>query len=389
MKKIGIDINCLLYDQSGFGRYTRNLIKNILALDPSNEYFLYANFIRKSAERKKILTNFIRETGAKNVHLRPLLLPAQWKEIITGTNFSYPKIMPDELDLFFAPHFAGVAKNGFQKTVVTIHDLVFLKYPEHRGEKLSRYYLKRTKIAVEKASHIIAVSEATKKDLISLLQVPGEKITVIHEGVEDSFCPNIDVRTIALHTNKYVGPKTKYILSVGTLEPRKNLSIIVKAFSLLPLSLQNQYKIVFVGGKGWNNQELQQTIQDYNLAKKVIFTGFVTDRDLPYFFNRAAVFVYPSLYEGFGLPVLEAMSSGAPVITSNVSSLPEVAGRAGILIDPKNEKELADALKKVLSNPKLALSMQKKGLLQAKKFSWQKAAVATLKVFNKSLKAKL
>jgi glycosyltransferase involved in cell wall biosynthesis len=386
MKRIGIDANCLLYDQSGFGRYTSNLIKNILKNDSANEYFLYANFIRKSSQRKKILSDFIYETKAKNVHLRILSLPSQWKEIISGTNFPYSKIMPDSLDLYFSPHFAGIPRNGFNKQVVTIHDLVFLKYPEHRGTKLSRYYLKRTKIAIEKSDKIIAVSLSTKKDLIELLQVPKEKIQVIYEGADDNFRVIADARTTTLRTKKYVDLKTKYILSVGNLEPRKNLSVIIKAFSLLPLNLQQQYKIVFVGGKGWNNQELAQTIDDYNLSGKIIFTGYVPDKDLPYLYNRAAVFIYPSLYEGFGLPVLEAMSCGTPVITSNLSSLPEIVGRAGILVNPKNEQELAGAIKNILERPKMALSMKKKGLLQAKKFSWQKAAKETLKVFKKVTK---
>jgi len=378
---IGIDINCLLFDRSGFGRYTENLVKNLLLIDHKNEYFLYANFIRKSQERRKIIHGLIQETNAKNVTVKVFPLPAHWKEMLTGTSYSYTSIVKDPLDIYFAPHYAGIPKNGFSQMVVTIHDLVFIKYPEHRG-RLSDYYLKRTKIAVEKSVKIIADSESTKKDLIDLLDVNADKIKVIYLGVDEQFKVYHQNEIIA-RTQKYVPTEQKYILSVGTLEPRKNLSMIVKAFSLLPIELQQTYKIVFTGGKGWNNQALAQTIADYNLKDRVIFTGFVSDEDLPYLYNRADLFIYPSLYEGFGLPVLEAMACGAPIITSNVSSLPEVVGKAGILIDPKNEQEIAHKMKQILTNPKLADDLRKKGPLQAKKFTWKKTAQETLKIFER------
>lgn len=381
---IGIDINCLLFDQSGFGHYTTHLVKNLLILDKKNHYFLYANFIRKSRQRRQMIDDLVAQTKAKNVTVRVLPLPAHWKEILIGTPYPYTNLIKDPLDLYFAPHFAGIPKNGFPKMVVTIHDLVFMKFPEHRGA-LSDFYLKRTKIAIEKSQQIIADSLSTKKDLIDLLGVSSNKIKVVSLGVDHLFKKINNQKEIVLRTQKYIDLGQKYILAVGNLEPRKNLSVIVKAFSLLPLKLQQQYKIVFVGGKGWNNSRLQQTIHDHNLSSKVIFTGFVKDEDLPYIYNRASVFIYPSLYEGFGLPPLEAMACGTPVICSNTSSLPEVVGRAGLLINPQDETEIAQAMKKILNSPLLAQKLSAKGQKQAEKFSWAKTARETLAVFHKIL----
>lgn len=180
----------------------------------------------------------------------------------------------------------------------------------------------------------------------------------------------------------------KYILAVCTLEPRKNLVRLVRAYALLPNTLRQKYSLVLVGKSGWNNQELNQTIRDLNLTDKVKMTGFVQDQDLPYFYNGAAVFAYPSLYEGFGLPPLEAMSCGAPVLTSKVSSLTEVVEDAALTVDPYNEEEIARHLKSILTSSKIAQSLREKGLAQAKKFSWDKAAKETIKVYNSFNKIK-
>ncbi len=379
--KIGIDANCIVFDRSGFGRYALNLVENVLKVDQINHYFLYASFIRKP-ERRKILDDLVTAAKNNNVKVKIIPIPARWKELLTGFPISLRNFIKEDLDLYFAPHFAGIPVKGFDHNIVSIQDLVFMKYPEHRGHRLSNYYLRRTKIALKNAEQIIASSRSTKNDLIELLDIPKEKIDVVYLGVSKDFMVNKNVIKTNEIIAKYIPKETKYILSVSTLEPRKNLPVLIKAFSLLPNRLKQEYKIVLTGGKGWNNRELQDTIENYNLTDKVISTGFVPDRDLPYIYNRASVFAYPSLYEGFGLPPLEAMASGTPVVCSNKSSLPEVIGKAGILIDPTNEGELAHALEKVLTSRKISEQMIKRGLKQSKKFNWKKAAVETIAVFN-------
>ena len=383
---IGIDINCLIFEKAGFGRYTASLVENILKIDQKNQYILYASFIQHRAERQKILEDLIRKTGAKNAQIKIITIPAAWKEFLTGFNFPLQSLIKDPLDVYFAPHFAGIPKQGFKKMIVTIQDLVFMKYPDHRGKRLSNYYLKRTKIAIENSKQIIASSDSTRRDLVGLLGVPVRKIKVIHLGASPNFKIIKNQKELEAITKKYIRPKQKYILTVGTLEPRKNLSALIEAFVLLPNSLQREYKLMFVGAQGWNNDELGRIISDYNLKEKVIFPGFVKDEDLPYIYNKASIFIYPSLYEGFGLPPLEAMACGVPVIASGTSSLPEVIGKAGILVNPRKEEEIAKAMRYVLTNPKVAKQMIKKGSKQAKKFSWRKTAEETLKVFHKVVK---
>lgn len=381
--KIGIDVNSILFDQSGVGHYSLNIVKNLLLVDTANEYVLCAdNFLKKKSERKRILQSLV--DGAKNrkVSIKILPLPPKVKDWLIGTPYFYPNLLQEKFDIYFSPHFTTTPKNGFSKTVTTVHDVIFLENPEYWPATLSRYYAKRVKMAIKSSKEIIAVSESTKHDLINLLKVPREKIKVIHEGVASGFYQITDQKMLLDKTAQYLSPDQKFILSVGTLEPRKNLPVVVKAFALLPNEIRNQYKVVFVGGKGWQNEELNQTINDLNLKNKVIFTGFIPDDDLSYIYNRASIFVYPSKAEGFGLPVLEAMACGVPVITSDNSSLPEVTGNAGILIDPKNEKEIAQSIKTILLKPKLAQKMSLAGIKQAKKFSWMTAAKQTLKVFE-------
>ena len=382
--KIGIDGNLAIYEKAGIGKYTTNLIKALLEYDRKNEYVLFFNFFRHPAERMQAIKNLVKDSKA-HVKVRISRLPAAWKERLTQASYPLKNILKEDVDLYHATYFSGIPKVGFSKMTVTMYDLAFMKYPEHRGKKLSNYYFKRTKQAIAKTKKIIVPSLSTKKDLIEYFKVPPSKIVVIPLGVGKIFRVIRNSNEIKQHLRKYK-IKSDFILSVCTLEPRKNLPRLVQAYTLLPHQLQQKYQLVLVGGEGWNNQELVKIIHDLNLKEKVALPGYVPEEDLPYFYNQAKVFVYPSLYEGFGLPVLEALSCGAPVITSNVSSMPEVAGKAAILINPYKEEEIASALRKVLASEKLQESLSRKGIVQAKKFSWRRTAEETLKVFQKVAK---
>ncbi len=379
---IGIDANNILFEKAGVGKYSLNLINNLIKIDRKNHYFLYFNFLRQRKQRIAQVNKLLLNPLPKNVKLRFLNFPARWQEFLFSTPFPAKKIINDDLDLFYASYPTGIPKNGFKKMITTVHDLAFLRFPEHRGKKLSNYYLKRHKIALKNCIKIIVPSKATKKDLQDMLDIDGKKITVIYEAADSRFKVIHDQRLISNISSKYFDPEIEYILSVGTLEPRKNLPRLIEAYSQLPNKLTQKYKLVLVGASGWNNNLLTKTIENLNLKDKVIITGFASDDDLAYIYNKASIFIYPSLYEGFGLPPLEAMSCGLPVITSNVSSLPEVVGNAAILINPNNEDEIMQAAKKLLLDQKVKDKLIKKGLVQAKKFSWQKTAEQTLSVFT-------
>lgn len=377
---IGIDANCLVFERAGVGKYSQNLIKNLLALDKKNHYFLYFCSLRKRSQRRKQILESLPQPKPKNLTIRNLPLPARWYEFLTASPMPISRIIPDKIEVFFAPYATGIPRIGFAKMAVMIHDLVFLRYPEHRGRKLSRYYLKRHKIAIANCQKIMVPSQSTKKDLIDLLAVSPKKIQVIYEAADERFKVIKAKNRINQIISRYFDCRIKYILTVGTLEPRKNLSKLIEAYSLLPHRLQQDYKLVLCGPKGWNNNLFEKTINNLNLKDKIILTGFVKDADLAYIYNKASVFVYPSLYEGFGLPVLEAMASGTPVIVANNSSLSEISGQAAILVDCQKEEEIAKAIKKVVLNDKLAAKMVLKGQMQAKKYSWKRAAKQTLEL---------
>ncbi len=380
---IGIAANCIVFEKAGIGKYAQNLLKHLFEIDRKNHYFLYFTFIRHRQEREKRIRQILGDH--QNVTIKIYSLPAAWLDYLTTTLLPLNGLINDSLDLFFAPYVSGIPK-VFGKTppkmVFTCHDLVFLRYPEHRGPKLSKYYLKRHQIAISRSQKIIVPSEATKKDLKRFLDVRSKKIVRIPEAADKRFRPIKDKKQIKPIIGRYFDPKIKYILSVGTLEPRKNLAKLVEAYSLLPHHLLRDYHLVLVGGQGWNNNQLEKTIANLNLKNRVILPGFVKDEDLPYIYNGASIFVYPALYEGFGLPPLEAMACGLPVIVSNNSSLPEVVNNAGTLINPQNEEQIAAAIKKIILRPKLAKKLAQRGEARAKKYSWQKTAKATLKVFE-------
>lgn len=381
--KIGIDANCLIFEKAGIGKYTENLLLNLLRLDRRNDYILYFTFLRRRREREEIIKNFLKESAGPKVSYRILPIPAQWYEFLISTHLPITTLIKDPLDVFFSPYAAGIPNKGFAKMFVTIHDLVFLRFPEHRGRRLSRYYLKRHRMAVRNVRKIIVPSRATKRDLEFFLKVPASKIKVIPEAPAERFKV---VKVSESRKNKiisrYFDPKTQYILSVGTLEPRKNLSKLVEAYSLLPHFLQKEYQLVLAGGRGWNNSRLVKTINNLNLKDKVILPGFVKDNDLPYIYNKASVFVFPSLYEGFGLPPLEAMACGVPVIASNCSAMPEVLGGGAVLVNPESEDEIARAIKRIILRPKYREGLKAKGIRQAKKFSWGETARETLKILE-------
>jgi len=272
-------------------------------------------------------------------------------------------------------HFARYALFLKKPFLVTVHDLARCCFNSDMETTRERISLKRDIRGIKKASHIIAVSQNTKSDLIKYLNIPEERITVIYNGVDHSiFKP---VKSKLFHE--------PYILYVGTERARKNLSSLFHAFSRLKWEFKG-LKLVKVGPPGRSAEFRKRTIkqiQSLVLDEDVIFVDWVAENDLPYYYSSASLLVYPSLYEGFGLPPLEAMACGCPVVTSNTSSLPEVVGDAAIMVDPYDIDGLANAMREVLTNDGLRKAMIEKGLAQAKKFSWEKTAEETLEVYKK------
>ncbi len=279
---------------------------------------------------------------------------------------------------FCAPNF----KNKKKKLIATIYDLTVLTHPECHEEVNIKMCTKGINDTVKFAEEIIAISEHTKRDLIEILKIPEEMITVTPLASDASYMPIIDSEKLERVRKQYKLPKN-FILFIGSLEPRKNVKTLIRAFAGLPEKLRKEFCLVIAGAKGWLNSDIPQIVNDLKIKEKVFFTGYIENEDISTVYSLATVFVYPSLYEGFGLPILEAMSCGVPTITSNTSSMPEVASDAALLINPLNVDELIAALEKVLHSENLRNEMRVKGLKRAREFSWEKCARETLAVYNR------
>ncbi len=268
-------------------------------------------------------------------------------------------------------------------SVVTIYDLSFLLYPES-FKRFKRFYLGLfTRLSARRARRIIAISESTKRDVVRLLGVPPEKVEVVYCGIDEAFRP-LAADQVAAFRSKHGLPEC-FILFVGTIEPRKNVTRLIEAFATLrPCDFAN-LKLVIGGAKGWFYQDVFARVEELGLEGQVMFPGYIPVSELPLWYNAAELFVYPSLYEGFGLPPLEAMACGTPVVTANTSSLPEVVDEAGLTVDPLDVEGLAQAMRRVLDDEALRQEMRERGLKRAEGFSWTKTAQETVQVYQRAM----
>jgi glycosyltransferase involved in cell wall biosynthesis len=264
--------------------------------------------------------------------------------------------------------------------VVTIYDLSFMHYPEQFPFWQQRYLASQTRRTCGRARRIIAISESSREDIHRFFGVPLPKIDVVLPGVDDAYQPLPRATIDAFRRQKGVG---RFILHVGTLQPRKNIPTLLAALAQLG---SPEIKLVLAGGKGWLYDEIFAQVQALGLTDRVIFTGYVPDDELPLWYNAAELFVFPSLYEGFGMPVLEAMACGTPVVAANSASIPEAVGDAGFLFDPHNSAELAERITAVLNDPDLSATMKQKGLAHARSFSWTRAGIETAAAYRRALK---
>jgi glycosyltransferase involved in cell wall biosynthesis len=382
--KIGIDIRCLSEGRrTGVEEYIINLLKNLFELDKENQYLLFFN------SWKNPLADFEWTKNYSKVELKIFHYPNKLLNFLFWY-FRWPRIdkMLGGVDLIFLPNITFGSFSSKTKLILTVHDLSYERYPETFSLKrrLWHWFINPRRL-VQKAQKIIAVSESTKKDLIDIYGIDSEKIEVIYSAVsqDSKIIDRNDTRLIEVK-KKYKLPY-KFILFLGTLEPRKNITSLVRAYNQLRKNKHpelEKYKLVIAGHLGWKFKDIFSEIKNSEYRKDIIITGPVNDEDKVYLYNLASVFVYPSFFEGFGFPPLEAMACGVPVVASNNSSLPEIVGPAGILIDPDRPDEITKALKEILLNKDLREKLIKKGLEQSLKFDWRKTAKEFLKIIKNS-----
>lgn len=367
--RIGVDISAIQTTKSGVDWYTHRVIEEMMNLLESDEQlYLFSN-------RDTGFENYAASRSNVTVVRRGFSYQEPWRQ------FMLPLLLRQhQIDVCFFTNFVlSIAASC--PMVLTIHDLSVWLYP--RTHSLRNVIWARTlvPISTRRSRNIIADSNSTKLDIVRLLKARSSKVTVIHLGAPDECNPELqpeDEEAI-----QHYGIIKPYILYVGTLEPRKNLNTLIKSFDKVAKTRPDLH-LVLAGRRGWMAQAIFDELERRDLLGRVRITGYVREEYLSALYRQAAVFVYPSLYEGFGLPPLEAMSSGTPVIVSRSSSLPEVVGDAGLYVNPLDADDMARAMEAVVSNPELANSLRKKGLERAKQFSWKKTAERTLDILREA-----
>lgn len=374
--KIGIDVTSAITQGGGIGRYTRELVPALLALDSSNEYQLF------SARQPAVLPVPDPVPTAPNVTYKPAPLDERWLyRLWYRLRLPLPvQLVTGQLDLFHSPDFVLPPVSGGIPTLLTVHDLSFVHSPHTFPERLVAYLNRVVPWSVKRATHILADSLATKRDLIDVWQVPADKITVLYCGVNAMFQPVTDDGALTAVRQKYNLGKTPYVLCVGTIQPRKNYQMLIRAFR--PVAAALPHNLIFAGGKGWLYEEMMAEVEKQGLNGRAHFIGFVDDADLPALYSASELVAMPSLYEGFGLPLLEAMACGVPVLSSNASSLPEVVGETAVTFSPHDQQAWSQTLLDILANPAARQQMVAAGFQQARQFTWQKSARQLLKIYN-------
>lgn len=367
--RVGINAHLLAigagYRRAGIHQYIYQVLCH---LPPESKYIVFTRFAGQLAKPGMDIVRSRWPTQRRGVRILweqlawPWLVQQHQIDLLHSMAFVLPAWLP-------AP------------AVVTVYDLSFMHYPES-FPPLQRWYLQRqTAQACRRARRVITISESARQDVHRFFGVPLAHIDVVTPGVDPMYRPLSPKEIQGFRQAHHLPPR--FVLHVGTLQPRKNIPLLLAAFAQLPLP---DVHLVLVGGKGWLYEEIFAQVAALDLQERVHFAGYVPDEALPLWYNAADLLAFPSLYEGFGMPVVEAMACGTPVVAANTSSVPEAAGEAGLLFDPHNAAELTERMTAVLQNGVLAATMHDKGLAQARQFSWQRAGVETAVSYQRALR---
>jgi glycosyltransferase involved in cell wall biosynthesis len=368
--RIGLDATALPPRLTGAGNYIVSLVRALLQVDSSNEYVVFTKPLHVPLFGRHARLDVVQASLASR------FLRIGWEQIFLPALASRYS-----LDVLHSPHYTMPLFNS-APSVVTFHDMTFFLYPGQHELYKRIFFRVGIHLSARRARAIIADSESTRQDILRLLKLNPPRVVAVPLGVSPDFRRIDDRAALEAIRRKYHLPD-QIILYVGVLEPRKNLPTLVRAFKSL-VDRGIPHALVLVGRKGWMYTELFQVVERLGLRERVIFPGYVPDEELPLLYSAADLFVYPSLYEGFGLPVLEAMACGVPVVTSNVSSMPEIAGDAALLVDPRQVDELAGAMYRSVTDRALHDALGQKGQARAKLFSWERTARETIAVYERT-----
>jgi glycosyltransferase involved in cell wall biosynthesis len=375
--RIGIDYTAGARQGGGIGRYTRELVRAFLGLGGLHDYTIFAAIGGLQSGDWRLETQNL-QSLVPGLRFRTLPLSDDWlHRLWQRLRLPLPvELITGPLDVFYSPDFVLPPTLRATRTLLTVHDLSFLHYPDAYVPSLRRYLERAVPRSVARADRLLADSKATRADLIAYYGAAPDKIDVLYCGVDPRFGPDSNPGERVRLQDRYGIDDRPYVLTVGTLQPRKNFARLIEAF----VSLAADVQLLIAGGRGWLCEDILAKAAEHR--DRVRLLGFVDDADLPALYRNAELFSLPSLYEGFGLPVLEAMACGTPVVCSGVSSLPEVAGDAASMIDPFDVDGLAAAIARVLQEAAVRRNMAARGLEQAKRFTWEQVAQQLLRVLD-------
>ena len=375
--RIAIDYTSAINQNAGIGRFVRNLVSAVVANDSTDAFLLL-----HAAPNPGRAVSY---PGGSNVSHRVLRVNERWTNIIWH-RLQVPlpaDWLTGPVDLFHSPDFVLPPVRA-ARSILTVHDLAFLLYPECADARLRAYLEKTVPRSVQRANYVVADSENTRNDVICLLGVPPERVTVVPGGVDPAFKPVTDpARLAALRRTLGLDPVTPYILFIGVIEPRKNLMGLIEAFDILKSRRSLPHKLLVAGRRGWLSESTMERAARSPFRDEIIFPGFIPEGEIATLYSAAEAFAFPSHYEGFGLPVLEAMACGTPVVASRASSLPEVVGDAGMQVDPDDSERLASALELLALNPEMRADFRERGIARAATFTWGAAARVMVDVYRK------
>jgi glycosyltransferase involved in cell wall biosynthesis len=375
--RIGIDYTAAVRQGAGIGRYTRHLVDALTQIDVENQYVLLVarGRIRQPCPWLEVV--------ARRRHVRVVTLPLSDRTMAVLWHRLRLPLWPEwfcgALDVFHSPDFT-LPPVFRARTALTVHDLSFVRVPQSADPALRSYLLRVVPASVRRADVVLADSQSTRSDVIECMGADPARVEVVYPGVEPRFRPLEDAHALQAVRN---GLPDRFMLGLGTLQPRKNYERLIEAYGMARRKVGSKVKLVIVGGKGWLYESIFRRVEELGVAADVRFTGYVADEDLPALYTLAELFVFPSLYEGFGLPPLEAMACGTPVVTSNVSSLPEVVGDAALMVDALDVPALAEAIQHALSDQDLRGRMTHLGRQQAQRFTWPGAAKKLLDLYGR------
>lgn len=398
--RVGIDGTPLLGPRTGIGHYTANLCTAMMRTEPSLQLqFFYGfswsdrmpedvpedvseksqNTIRRSLLRlaSHVVRYSVRIFGPRVAIFRKRILAHMEKSVFRRGIKNFGLNIIHATNSYMHP--------SATPTIITVCDISCFRHPETHPEQRVQWQRKTLPKSLHGASHVLTISEFTKNELIDYFGISPEKITVAYMGVNRCFRPRDFAQTIRV-LNKFNLPWQEYILSVGTIEPRKNLQTLIEAYTRLPARISTKFPIAIVGMRGWKESSFIKSLDPLVRKGSVRLLGYVDQDELPLLFNGARIFAYPSIYEGFGIPVAEAMATGIPVVTSNSASLPEIVGDSALLVDPLNIESWTETLHRALLDEELRVTLRTKGIERVRYFTWDQCAKKTLDVYKRTLR---